>query len=147
MGTETYLHRYAKQTLASWLKRKRSGKLNWILQDVILSETNNNKTYGIQIEYPIVKIDGGFKGHTIPWDDKIPTYYQLKQQNIIPKFIFDIAVINDLGNIEQVFEIKYKNAMSANKIKFLNNQGIKYYELSALEILEHCRPPKFLEKK
>ena len=148
MGSESYIHRYAKQTLTSWLRRKRSGKIKWILQDINLSDWNkNNKTYGVCIEYPIIKENNEFKGHTISWNEKIPTYYQLKQNNIKPLFIFDIAVINcESGKIEQVFEIKYKSPMTKNKIKFLKDQNIEYYELDAINILNNCRPPKYLFK-
>jgi hypothetical protein len=150
MGNESYLHKYAKQTLASWLRRKRSGKLKWILEDITLSSWNDNKskTIGVCIEYPLVKISGGeYKGHTISWDNKIPTYYQLKQDNIKPEFMFDIAVINNSGNIESVFEIEFKSPMTQKKIKFLNDHNIKYYEVSALDIMTNCRPPKQLFKE
>lgn len=143
---ESYLHRYAKQTLASWLRRKRSGKISWALQEINMTKwTKTNKTCGVCIEYPIVKDNNEYKGHTISWNGKIPTYYQLKKDKIKPLFMFDVAVINcDTGQVEVVFEIKYKSPMTAKKIKFLNEQGIEYYEIPAINILEKCRPPKYL---
>jgi len=148
MGNETYLHRYAKQTLASWLRRKRSGgKFKWMLQDVSVSEwkSSSSKTVGVCIEYPIVKTTGGeYQGHTISWNNNIPTYYQLKRDQIKPEFMFDIAVINDSGEVESVFEVEYKSPMTAKKIKFLNDHGIKYYQIPAINIMTCCHPPKNL---
>lgn len=146
MGSESYLHRYAKQTLASWLRRKRSGKMSWALQEITMTDwTISDRVYGVCIEYPIIKKDNEYKGHTISWNGKIPTYNQLKKDNIRPLFMFDIAVINcDTGKVEVVFEVKYKSGMTAKKIKFLKDHGIEYYEIPALSILTCCRPPKNL---
>jgi hypothetical protein len=138
--SESYMHRYAKTTLGSWLNRKASKKLPHILNDIFIPTSQNYKIY---YEYPICSDKhGNIIGLDKPWTNKIPSYRQLKNNkdlNIL--FIFDVVYFED-NSIKYIYEICYKSPITDKKINFLKKYNLECYELSAQDILDKSFPPK-----
>jgi len=168
-SAESYMHKYAKSTLGSWLRRKVSGKLTYILTEGVDISANSIRKdgpcFGVFYEYPICTSSVGIiglkntinGGSSFIWADYINSLNKGNKvsANFIPKYkhvpkglkilyIFDVVYVEN-GKIKYIFEICHKSPMSDAKKKFITDNKIKCYEISAVGILEHVRPPKKLE--
>ena len=157
--SESYMHNYAKITLTSWLRKKYNKGWNCLinLNDPTMKNKSDSKKWKILTEYPVCKSnnkksligvdimwnDWNNKSHKFVRKDGIPEYWELKKNGIDVLFIFDVVLIYD-DVIISVFEVEHKNPSNDKKIKFLKKNNIKFYELSAFDILDNTHPPKNL---
>lgn len=166
MGVESYMHRYAKVVLSTWLRKKiRIGETYKGLNNVPLPLKGLAPMYNTYVEYPICKDKNnkiiGIKslnsknGH--PWSEwlknnnkkvsqkhNIPTNFELKQweDELTPLHIFDIAVLDpETMTINSVFEIQHQHPVTEHKKKFLQDNKIKCYEISAEWIMNKVKSP------
>lgn len=169
MGVESYLHKYAKVVVSSWLrKRIRIGEnfkgLSNITLDIDYTELKKQKPmHGVYMEYPVCEDTKTKKkvGIDILWDDwlkdnkmeskvksknRIPTSYELKEMESELKVLglFDIGLVDD-GKLKYVFEIEHKHPSTAKKIKFIKDNVIKGYEISAQKVMEQVKCPYAIE--
>lgn len=162
MGVESYLHKYAKIVVASWLRKKiRIGPKFKGLSNIPLELEFPKKKpmYNVYTEFPVCKslIDDKIIGIDVEWDKyidehdlqsnvrsktKIPTIYELKDMNDKFKLlsIFDIGIV-DKGKLKYIFEIEHTHACTPRKIKFINNHKLIGYELSAQKVMEQVKLP------
>lgn len=162
MGVESYLHKYAKIVVASWLRRKiRIGTKFKGLNNIPLELELPKKSpmFGVYTEFPVCKTldDGKLIGLHIKWEEwlndngllskiksktKIPTIYELKDLSDKLKImsIFDIGIV-DKGELKYIFEIEHTHACTPRKIKFINKHKIIGYELSAQKVMEQVKLP------
>lgn len=165
---ESYLHRYAKVTLSSWLRKKiRIGPNFKGLNNIDLSGASSGLSklspmYGVYTEYPVCS-DGSDQiiGLTITWSEwltknnitvnnktNIPTVYDIKQFDKKLKvkllYVFDVAIVDSVG-IKYVFEIEHKNPSTPEKVQFLLDRKIIGYEISAQKIMEQVKLPYNIE--
>ena len=165
-SSESYMHKYAKSTLATWLRKKRCGA-KWCLQNIDCGTNiaNTSPNYGVFLEYPIAKnkssgkIEGlnpkiddngkliwsdNFNSDKIIRKDCVPIYKELVDNNYIVLCVFDIIMV-DTNNIRFAFEINHKHPIDDKKEKSIKDWGIKCYEISAISVLDNTRIPKDLE--
>ena len=168
-SVESYLHKYAKTTLASWLRKKYSG-MRKCLENIEKSESVQKLPkdcapyYNVYVEYPVginknadvCGIDDKSKvnnsnNYCQIWDnilgdnktirkDRIPTGPELTKYDIKPLFIFDIVLVEN-NKIKYIFEIKHKHAITQKKRKFLEKHSLEMYEIDAVSVLENVRIP------
>jgi hypothetical protein len=165
MGVESYMHKYAKVVLSTWLRKKiRIGETYQGLSNVPLPSKKEAPMYNTYVEYPICKAKNnvivGLKplnvknGHS--WSEwlknngkkvsqkhNIPTSFELKQweTELTPLHIFDIAVLDSDNKIHSVFEIQHQHPITEHKKKFLVENKIKGYEISAEWIMNKVKSP------
>lgn len=172
MGVESYLHKYAKVVVCSWLRKKiRIGEKFKGLNNISLSLKlpKESPMYGVYPEYPVckslLKADGceasintnQIVGLDIMWDKwlkdngldakvksrtRIPTLYELKDmtQHLEVITIFDIGLVDE-GKLKYIFEIEHTHACTAKKIKFIEENNLIGYELSAQKVMEQVKLP------
>lgn len=161
MSSESYMHRYAKTTLGSWVRRKVSCKLpKHVLSEETIVISNKKRTdgpyFGVSYEYPICSDKNGNiigmintidKNSNNIWadylrsigeivtDNFVPTYKYLKKLNnssLKILYIFDIVYI-DNAQIQYIFEICYKSPMTDDKIKFIK-EYVNNYQMKCYEL-------------
>ena len=174
-GVESYLHRYAKQTIGSWLRGGiRVGENFKGLQPLFASVPIGMPApmYGVYEEYPIAKTQlglqrcchltesdkscncltgwhcyqtngssNGLTGLTVAHRHGIPTIKELVNAKLPIDFIFDIGIVNASGQLCCVVEVCHKNPMQPNKIKWLTDNGVAWFEVSAEWVLNQVRSP------
>lgn len=164
MGVESYLHKYAKVVVCSWLRKKiRLGKnfkgLNNL--DICLIDDAKSPMFNVFDEYPVCMCsdidDNVIIGVDVLWDvwlqennlldkiksrNKIPTKFELDQLKDKLKCItiFDIGII-DQGKLKYVIEIKHTHPCTPKKIKFIKEHNLIGYELDAQKIMEQVKLP------
>jgi hypothetical protein len=181
MGVESYLHKYAKIVVCSWLRTKiRIGEKFKGLDNIKLSLKlpKQSPMYSVYSEYPVCKslikpennnvnnidnienIDNNIStiiGLDVMWDvwltnnnlndkvkskTRIPTIYELK--DIADKLeiitVFDIGIVDE-SKLKYVFEIEHTHASTARKIKFIEDNNLIGYELSAQKVMEQVKLP------
>ena len=168
-GTESYNHRFAKETLQKWIQE--------IQQETsdckIVFTANNTKFEGYEcgelvwrsnrdtgafLEYPIVVTDevntvlNNVDEMIIPdgkemADGISPTYEQCKQEGYLPRRIIDI-VIPHKGSPMYFIEICHKNPISKEKLKDLSDCGIDVvFEIDASWITSQVKRPEVFKFK
>lgn len=151
-SVESYAHRYAKETVYNWFREKweRNHKEgyhnNYYMFDWVADETDRER--GVRMEYPIIsrRVASGqveVYGVNPVWSD----YPDLnKIQNMGRKIgaVLDIAICSE-GRIKYGIEIVYKHRTPKSKIKFLQEQGIRGYEISAMWVLNQVKCPPSLQ--
>ena len=175
MGVESYMHKYAKVVLATWLRKKIKVGANYKgLDNIPLPiEQKISPMFNIYVEYPICKDkDGNIIGLTMlgdhngeyihPWEQwlknnnkkvgakhNIPTNYELKgfeEDGIKILHIFDLVSMDSVkGRVESVFEIRHKHPVTEYKKKFIEESGLKGYEISAEWIMNKVKSPFSLD--
>lgn len=173
MSVESYLHKYAKIVVASWLRKKiRIGPKFKGLNNIPLELELPKKSpmYGVYTEFPICKsfIDPNnpiIVGIDITWDQyidkydlqsniksktKIPTVYELKDLVSDNKLkilsIFDVGIV-DKGKLKYIFEIEHTHACTPKKIKFIHKHKLIGYELRAQKVMEQVKLPYAIDIK
>lgn len=165
-GVESYLHRYAKQTVATWLRGCVKVGSNFKgLQPMSTSVPFGmpQPMCGVYEEFPIAKNNWtglkrccGDQGcdcltgwHcyaqktpvTFAHRHGIPTIKELVNAKTPIEFIFDVGVVNSVGSLCCVVEVCHTNPMHSNKIEWLNQNGIPWFEMSAEWIMNQVRSP------
>jgi hypothetical protein len=165
MGVESYLHKYAKVVVSSWLRKKiRIGKkfkgMSNLKLDLDYEELKKQKPMlGVYMEYPVCKDMKTKKkiGIDIMWNkwlvdnnldskvkskSRIPTSYELKDIESYAKVVgvFDIGIITN-NKLKYVIEIEHKHPTTPKKIKFIQDNNIKGYEISAQKVMEQVQCP------
>jgi hypothetical protein len=185
-GSESYLHRFAKQTLASWLRGGiRVGENYQGLQPLMAHVPYAGCTapmYNIYEEYPIATTGIPTKqigprrtcqrsddpegteevaresecSHLSGWhcfsaEDQtqwkhkhgIPTRKELILCPTIKRidFLFDVAMIDCDGNLKCVFEVCHTNPIDKKKIRWLKDNQVPWFEMSAEWIMKQTRSP------
>lgn len=169
-GVESYLHRYAKQTVASWIRGGvRVGENFKGLQPLFKSVPLGmpQPMCGVYEEFPIAAKTAvglrrccvgeeececltGWHCHlkspnntklTVAHRHGIPTIKELVNAKVPIEFIFDVGVVNAVGSLCCVVEVCHTNPMHPNKIKWLTDNNIAWYEVSAEWIMNQVRSP------
>ena len=108
---------------------------------------------GVYEEYPVTEDGIGLtrrkEESTHGWDDvgkfkmkhNIPTKRELDELEIKPKYFFDVGLVNSKGILYCVFEVCYKHPMCDDKIRWLKEHNVIWYELSAEWIMNQCHSP------
>lgn len=171
-SVESYLHRFAKQTLASWIRGGiRVGGNFQGLQPVMSHVPYEGclpPMYNVYEEYPIATVTTPVKeigntrsciegcDHLTGWHclaatnqltmpkhkHGIPTAKELVECSALKtNFFFDVAMIDSSGNLRCVFEICHTNPIEPKKIKWLTENKIPWFEMSAEWIMKQTRSP------
>ena len=167
MGVESYLHKYAKVVVCSWLRKKiRIGEKFKGLNNIPLNLKlpKSSPMYSVYPEYPVCKSlltakDEGpiIVGLDVMWDkwltdnglddkikskSRIPTIYELKEltDKLETVTVFDIGIVDE-GKLKYVFEIEHTHACTTRKIKFITENKIIGYELPAQKVMEQVKLP------
>jgi hypothetical protein len=164
------MHRFAKQTVGSWLRlRSKVGAnykgLNPLLPVLPLLDRSFSPMFGVYEEYPICKTaDGQLIGLHISWDDwrqvqttkmkvskqhgipsqsDIQNWNQLAQKDgkLSMEWFFDVGVVDASKKLCCVCEIVHKNHMDDTKINWLNENKVSYVEMNAEWIMTRVKPP------
>lgn len=170
MGVESYMHKYAKVVLSTWLRKKiRIGDTYKGLANIPTPSKGSAPMYNTYSEYPVCKDKNnkiiGLKplnpknGHS--WSEwlknngkkvsqkhNIPTSFELKQweSELTPLHIFDIAILDpDTMMVHSVYEIQHQHPVTEHKKKFLEDHNIKCYEISAEWIMNKVKSPFAIE--
>ncbi len=167
-GVESYMHRFAKQTVASWLRNRSKVGVNFkglqpIMKDLPLH--TQRPMFGIYEEYPVcrtlsdviglnkcLEITCNATDHSWNcWSSAngkktcqrhgIPTLRELGEWNLTINWLFDIGVVDNEGNLCFVAEICHKNPMNDAKINWLKEHNIPWIELSADWIMNRVKGP------
>lgn len=165
MGVESYLHKYAKIVVASWLRRKiKIGKNFKGLSNIFLEleSPKERPMFNVYMEFPVCKDTTGiFIGLDCEWRDwltkqgkmdnvksksKIPTLYELKEnfKDLKVMSIYDIGIV-DKKRLKYVFEIEHKHSCSPKKIKFIKDNDLIGFEISAQKVMEQVKLPYAIE--
>lgn len=171
---ESYLHRYSKIVLASWLRKQiRIGEkfkglngFELILDWDFCKKCTDKGLYSVYLEYPVC-IDTKTKqtiGLTLEswrqWltDNNInvsakcgiPNPFELKdiakKASLKLLHIFDVVIIDTEG-LKYVFEICHKHECDNSKIEWIKNNNIYGFELDATWIMERVESPYNVEIK
>lgn len=163
-SVESYKHRYAKKTVAQWIrKRCRIGEKFKGLQPLVLPINSDGPMFGVYEEWPVTEELGLRCNHDTPhphpWaccdvavttkKHGVPCKRDFSQWNrgkkteekLSPTWYFDVALVDSRGSLAFVFEIKHKHAMCDEKIAWLNENGIPWVELDADWVLERVKSP------
>ena len=156
MSVESYLHKYAKTVMSSWL-RKLTGRnfkgLNNI--GITLTTKPTGPMFGVYTEYPVCqdKETQSLIGINETWANwltnhklsakakhGIPTRWELKEWKKELKIlhIFDIVILDD-NRVSYIFEICHKHPIEKDKIEFVKIHKIPCYEVAAQWIMENCK--------
>lgn len=164
-GVESYLHRFAKQTVASWLRgRVRTGTNFKGLQPLAdyIPIGMQAPMYGIYEEYPVLADNTGCDKnqdcadcslHVTGWHcycakhtdftvchkHGIPVLKELNKLKIA--HVFDIGVVNAAGKLCCVVEICNTNPIETRKIEWLTEHQVPWFELSADWIMKQVKSP------
>lgn len=169
MGVESYMHKYAKVVLSTWLRKKiRIGESYKGLCNVPLPNKGISPMFNTYVEYPICKdknnaiigiqplgVNNGHSwsewlktnGKKVSQKHNIPTSFELKQweNELTPLHIFDIAVLDSENKIHSVFEIQHQHPVTEHKKRFLLDNKIKCYEISAEWVMNKVKSPFSIE--
>lgn len=173
---ESYLHRYSKIVLASWLRKHiRIGKnfkglkgFNLDLDWAFCKNCTHKGMYSVYMEYPICKdletneVIGKSPDSWKNWLTKncigvssksgLPNVFEIKSliEGKHPKLkilhTFDVVII-DKDGLKYVFEICHKHGCENKKIKWLEDNDVIGYELEAQWIMERVDCPYNVEIK
>ena len=168
MSAESYLHKYAKTVMSSWL-RKITGKKFKGLNNIGITIKHKHKApmFGVFTEYPVCvdKQTNKIIGIEQSWESwiteqklsvkakhGIPTRWELKdwKEKCTISHIFDIVILDKLETydnltIAYIFEICNKHPIEESKIEFVKKYKIPCYEIEAQWIMEKCKLPANLE--
>lgn len=165
MSCESYMHKYAKIVLASWLRKKiKIGEKYKGFPSVDMTSLgifpNNRGTkpmWNVWLEYPVcqyqnkvIGLDGQWKKYLdqnklkVNSRHNIPTRYEVSKMDITGLYFFDVAIVDEEG-IKAVFEVRHKHDMTPDKIAWLEKYKIPYYEIDATWIMSRVKPPFVLE--
>lgn len=150
--TESYAHKFAKETVASWFREKwdqPSGRGSYFTFD--WQPDPSDGQHGIKLEYPILSrsmADGTKEilGISTVWD-KYPDLDCLAAKMQV-EAVLDIGICSN-GKLVYGIEIVHKHPCSAKKLLFLKQMQLKYglkvYEVNASWILDQVRRPPCFE--
>jgi hypothetical protein len=175
MSVESYLHKFAKQTVATWIRgRVKVGAKFKGLQPMgdAIPFGMEAPMCGVYEEYPILRDRTGLQrvccqsddvadadrcNHltgwhcyvhsnpgklTIPHKHGIPTLKALSEAKMpAAECVFDVGVIDTTGKLCCVVEICHTNPMNAKKIKWLTDNNVTWYEISAEWVMKQIRSP------
>lgn len=158
--SESYMHRFAKQTLAGWVRgRIRIGENFKGLQPLtkIISIGTEAPMFGVYEEFPVTKEGIGLSVNRETYPDakhgwetvgsrfklkhNIPLKKELDALQIKPKYFFDIGIVNPEGRLYCVLEVCHKHSIRDDKIQWLKDHNIEWVEFSAEWILNQCHSP------
>ena len=166
---ESYKHKSAKKVFIDWYNKKEEDYGEYIKFDTNFTESGEpvniswrSNWAGVIEEYPIV-IDekkginsvnsnimeqglGGVDAQEC-FDSVVPTFDQLKQQDIYPLAIVDLVPIHK-GIPAYFIEICHKNPVNSEKVKKLEEAGVfNLIEIDADWILNQVKVPDKLNIK
>jgi len=165
---ESYKHKFAKTTLAGWLRRvaANAGHDNAASLGPISWRVNRRSPHhGIWLEYPVcldaaneiaglfpVWDEWGALGDANPdryFDVAPPTFKECLDGGLTPIAIFDVAVQHK-GSIAYALEVVHRGEVSSTKRDYLDRirrecGGPRVYRIDADWILSRCGIPKALE--
>jgi len=82
--------------------------------------------------------------HSVPTSYELKEYIDSKELTIL--HIFDLVYINPLTkSVETIFEIMHKHPVTEYKKKFIEENGLKGYEISAEWIMNRVQSPFHVE--
>jgi len=167
--SESLAHRFSKQAFASWVRGRSRVGINFKgLQPVLpyIPISSNKPMYGVYEEYPVCVDETGelvglesnscltgwhdwtkqhgkiaSKGHQIPSSKDIKKWNASHHPRLKMKWFFDIGVVDENGRLSCVFEIKHTHASTDQKIAWLEENNVKWFEVSADWILNRVRAP------
>lgn len=171
MTVESYMHKYAKTVLASWLRQKvRVGEKYKGLENIPLPVKGKSPMFNVYVEYPVCSFNDelvGVTGNTdsdhpwISWLNKngkkakakhgVPSSFELKDWEkagckLKILHVFDVAVIDpETGCLHSVYEIQHKHPVTEYKKKFLEDNDIDGFEISAEWIMNKVKAPFTVE--
>lgn len=154
MGVESYMHRFAKQTLAGWLRDAcfasdsvKIGPFSWRVN-------RPGPSFGVWEEYPVC---ADRMGLSVVWDEyplradgccfntAPPTRDDLIDLYAPPAVIFDVA-IQHKGQIIYAIEVVHKNDLSDEKLSRIRDlrdgQMLHVYKVPARWILSQVDVPQ-----
>lgn len=144
---ESHAHRLAKELMAAWLRlaAKRVGmdgdaqfgsRLGWRVN-------RGSPHWGVWTEYPICRHLLTVWDESSPrWLDNPPTFDELRELDITPDAILDIA-IQHKGQIAWGIEIAHKHPVSELKINFLRHwTGLTLIEIPSRWVLGQVSVPE-----
>ena len=166
-SVESYKHRYAKKTVAQWIRQRcRIGDKFKGLQPLVIPINSSQPMNGVYEEWPVTSEWGSEltcadcshqhpwecchaaphltkKKHGVPCKRDFSQWNRAKSKNkkLSPEWYFDVALIDSNGRLCYVFEIKHKHAMCDEKINWLNEHSIPWVELDADWVLERVKSP------
>jgi len=136
---ESYLHRYAKEVFASWIREKISGPAgSYFIFDW-------KEGCQVKLEYPIWSreiTDSTTKeifGINPIWNDA-PDYNTLISRGFRLEAVIDIAIC-DGSRLKYAVEVVHTHKTPCNKLHFLGTHGIPVYEISATWIMNQIKRP------
>lgn len=146
---ESYLHRYAKDVLASWfMEQNRAGR--YYVFDWRPGQCR------VPMEYPILSrvvrsADGGppqkeYFGVDPAWD-RLPDLEKAAERGLRLEAVLDLGLCLD-GQLVAALEVVNTHACTPQKVSLLQKLGVACYELDALWIMSQIRrPPKLSMKR
>lgn len=173
-GVESYMHRFAKQTVATWLRSRSKIGVNCkglqpLLPVLPLLDQSFAPMYGVYEEFPICKTASGqliglglswkewretsgmkvSKQHGIPSQKDISAWNQLaktKDEKLSMEWFFDVGVVDASQRLCCVCEVVHKNPVEDAKIAWLNENKISFAELNAEWIMTRVKSPFSLQE-
>jgi len=172
-SVESYKHKFAKETLANWLREVARGNHDEYVELAPFKWRVNRSTAtcGVWTEYPIcINEKNELVGYSPCWDEmdwngtsidketgefldcglehqRPPTYAECIKAGLLPIAIFDV-VIQHKGNPSYAIEVVYKNDISPLKMNYLERlswAGVTVYKIDADWILYQVGRPKQLQ--
>lgn len=161
------MHRFAKQTLATWLRGRSRVGVNFkglqpVLPGLPLHPKSASPMFGVYDEYPICTMSTtneivglactewktrgikSSKGHGIPLGKDIKQWNEncTKDKRLRMEWFFDVGVVDPVtSQLCYVFEIVHTNPMDDAKIEWLRANNIQWIEISALWIMNRVKSP------
>jgi hypothetical protein len=173
-GTESYKHRFAKETLAKWF-RDASNEQGYAGITPIRARSNRaSGSLGVWTEYPIcIDKDNNLIGALPVWDESAwdgseitdeagrivglkpdsllevrpPTYAECLDMGFLPVVIFDV-LIQHKGGLGVAVEVVHRNGISPTKADYLRRirreTGVDVWTIDADWILSQVGRPAIL---
>jgi hypothetical protein len=124
-SVESYKHKFAKETVARWLRSQCKRDEYADLPPVSWRVNRGAPHFGVWIEYPVClnhrnEIVGlcPVWDEAGPWEDHPPSYEDVLALSLTPILIFDLA-IQHKGWIYAAIEIVHTNGISEKKLEYL----------------------------
>jgi hypothetical protein len=161
MTTESYKHKFAKDTLVDWLRNtvQQDKDKDSVSLDPIYARTNRGPPlFGVFTEYPVcIDCTNKVRGLCPVWDEsewnndvqRPPTYDECLGMGLLPFVIFDIGILHK-GSLYVAIEIVHRNHIDQQKRDKLariwkeDSGWLELYTIRADWILNQWQQPKTL---
>jgi hypothetical protein len=134
-SVESYKHRFAKETLAGWLRGLAEHDEYACLEPINWRVNRGPPHYGVWTEYPVC-LDAENDGLSTVWDEldwngewpwprfeqAPPTYAECLENGWVPSVIFDVAVQHK-GWICYAFEVVHRHGVTPEKLARLKRMA------------------------